>query len=98
MFNADMMESKTNRVEIVDFSETAVRGMLQFLYTDKTTISLEFGAEWFQILDKYLLHTDEAERAFGANIKEKTVLDFYNFAHVNNFTVLKAMAVQFIKW
>ncbi|ODM86868.1 Speckle-type POZ protein, partial [Orchesella cincta] len=53
MFNSDMVESRSNFVQIEDFEDDVVKGMLEHLYTGKTDSMDELAPELLRIAEKY---------------------------------------------
>jgi len=94
-----MTECKENRVEISDFSAPVVKGMLEYIYTDKTVILPEFGEEWLRIADMYELIglKMRAETTIGENLAVDNAVEVFHWSILYKTPTLKGMVIQFIK-
>jgi len=99
MFETQMIEYFGNQVRIEGFSEPVVRGMLEFIYTDSTKISLEYAEEWLRIADMYELKKLKTlvESVLIANLDVKNAIDAFRWSVLYKTTKLRTLAATFIK-
>jgi len=99
MLKSNTQEAQTGRVDITDFGNIVVRGMLEYIYTGTTTIE-ENPAEFFlAISDKYGLDglKESTENQCKSLISLENALYFYDAAIQYKAGTLEVHVVDFIK-
>ena len=99
MFHSEMLESTQNSVRIEDFPDEIVQGMLEFIYTGRTTDSLKENAvDLLRIGDKYgvLGLKENCERIILRNLNVENAAEILVLAHLHSSAALKAKIVTFI--
>jgi len=98
MFNVEMMEKETSTLEIPDFTDEEVKGMLEYVYTGKTNAMADNAEELLKMADKYDLEglKESCEATIGENLSNDNVAGILVLAHTYNAPVLKARAISFI--
>ncbi|XP_029679055.1 speckle-type POZ protein B-like [Formica exsecta] len=103
MFNCDLTENRTNKIEITDIKYDILQQLLFFLQTgclsedvrEDTEIACELliAAEKYDIKDLKLI----CEQYLIANTTKENVVKHLKIAHLNNGTTLKKYALDLIK-
>jgi len=94
-----MRESSINEAHVSGFSDLVVRGMVEFIYRDKTAIIMDFAVEWLNVAEMYKLDKLKADAAavIGANLTIENSAIIFDAAILYNLPSLKAKVNQFIK-
>ena len=98
MFESEMMESKSNRVEIDDIDEELMEETLTFIYTGKSPNVDEMASELLFPADKYQLDHLKlmCEKVLCRDVKVENVIDVLVLADKHNANQLKTICLQFI--
>ncbi|CAL8116395.1 unnamed protein product [Orchesella dallaii] len=98
MFDANMIERETATVQIVDFDDEVVKGMLEHLYTGETTVIDNRAQELLQIAEKYNLDglKEDCEYAVGDKLSKGNAAEILALACTHNAPILKAQVIRFI--
>jgi len=99
MFEHDMEEKKTSRVEIKDVEADVMAEMLRFVYTGKTATSLETtAADLLAAADKYALERLKVmcEEALCNGLTVENVSEVLILADLHSAEQLKCQAIEFI--
>jgi speckle-type POZ protein len=98
MFSNKMLESSMNTVEIPDFDEEIVEGMLEYMYTGQVESLPEKAPDLLQIAEKYDLPglKDECEHTMAENLSVETAAEVLLMAHLYSANVLKPKVIDFI--
>jgi len=93
-----MVESKINTVEITDFEDEVVAGMLEYMYTAQVESLNEKAADLLQIAEKYDLQglKEECEYTIAENLTVDNAAEVLVMAHLYNATLLKPKVIDFI--
>lgn len=107
MFSVDMRETRSGRVEITDTDPAAVREMLDFIYTEKTSIDRlpeqpnngDLAIKVLQIADRYQVDglKSVCEDILVRKLSKNTVGGLSNIADAYNAAYLKERARAFVK-
>ncbi|CAL8116413.1 unnamed protein product [Orchesella dallaii] len=100
MFNANMIGRETANVNIPDFDNEVVKGMLEYLYTGETAVMASRAQELLQIAEKYNLEglKEDCEYTIGNSLSKENVAGVLVLAHNHNAPILKCRAISFINW
>lgn len=100
MFSTNMMEKEFNAVDIPDFEDEVVKGMLQYLYTGETDLITERAPDLLQIAEKYDLAglKEDCEYAMADHITVENAAEMLVMAHLYNASLLKSRAIDYINW
>jgi hypothetical protein len=98
MFNSGMLEPPQNVVQIADFPDEIVQGMLNFIYTGHSDSLQENAVDLLQIADKYeLLDLKKmCEKWIGNNLNVKEAAEILVVTNLHSPTTLKPKVVSFI--
>jgi len=98
MFDSMMSEANENRLDLSIFSEGAVRGMLEYIYTGKTEITTDNLPEWWRIADMYQLDELKAdvEWATARNLTVENAIEAFQLSILFNANGLKKKVISFI--
>ncbi|KAL7303411.1 hypothetical protein TKK_0004595 [Trichogramma kaykai] len=100
MFSHDMLENKSQSVDMVDISHEAAVEMLRYIYTGRIKAE-EFSltADVLAAADKYQLEElkNKCERILGSNLSTENVVEALKIAHTYSAKNLEKEAVDFIK-
>ncbi|CAL8116439.1 unnamed protein product [Orchesella dallaii] len=98
MFNVDMLEKEMNIVEITDFDDDIVEGMLEHLYTGETDYMKERAHELLQIAEKYDLPAlkEGCEYHLVDNLNKENAAAILIVANNHNVPYLKEKTMEFI--
>ncbi|XP_062715283.1 speckle-type POZ protein [Aedes albopictus] len=98
MFNSDMKESSTNRVEIDDLDYEVVEQMLHFIYTDKAPKVHLMADRLLGAADKYDLVGLKivCEQALCEQLSVENALQMLAFANRHNTKLLASQAKTFL--
>lgn len=100
MFHTNMIESTMNTVEIPDFDEDTVEGMLEFMYTGEVEglVSSERATELLQIAEKYDLPglKSDCEHTLVESLAVENAANILLMAHLYNAIALKRKVMTFI--
>ncbi|CAL8116455.1 unnamed protein product [Orchesella dallaii] len=98
MFAVDMLENEVNIVEITDFDDDIVEGMLEHLYSGETDYMNERVQELLQIAEKYNLAglKEGCEYQLVDNLNKENAAANLILANNYNAPYLKEKAVEFI--
>ena len=100
MFQTDMKENLTDKVEVPDADPDAFRGMLQYIYGGMAPKNLEdIAIDLFAIADKYGLDTlkDMCESSICHSLDAETVIDAYVLAERYSLEALMSQAKLVLK-
>jgi speckle-type POZ protein len=98
MLITSMMMEASDSLEILDFEETTVEGMLEYIYTDQV-VNLEDQAQsLLKIADKFKLPglKASAEDPIVESLCVENAGDVLALADLTNGSFLKSHAIQFI--
>jgi len=98
MFESEMMESNSNRVEIDDINEKLMEETLTFIYTGKAPNVDQMASELLFPADKYQLDHLKlmCEEVLCRNVKVENVVDVLVLADKHNANQLKTVCLKFI--
>ena len=93
-----MSEAVENVVEIPDFDEETVRGMLEYIYTGETNSIEGNSTNLFQIAEKYELMglKRKCENIIMNNIKVENAGEILSLADIHSPESLKPRVIRFI--
>jgi len=93
-----MVEAEMNTVEIGDFEEDVVEGMLEYMYTAQVETLQTKAPELLQIAEKYDLPglKEESEHVIAENLTVENAAEVLVMAHLYNALLLKPKAIEFI--
>ena len=93
MLRTDMVESKSGRMKIVDFSSDAVEDFLEFLHCG--VVSRWNVIEVVQLADKYDVKKLRriAQEIIAENVNEENAIEFLKFAALHGFEIIKDEAM-----
>lgn len=99
MFQTDMSEKERNTVEMSDFEEVVVKGMLEYLYTGGTGAINHRAPDLLRIAEKYDLPglKEDCEDVICCQITVDNAAETLNFACTHNAKLLKQYVLDFIK-
>jgi len=99
MFEAELSETKQSSLDLSSFSESVVKGLLEFIYTDKTVTDPQYAEEWLRISDMYNL--DDLKFDAGCDIGQKldseNVVEYFRMAHLYRAKYLLGTTTRFMK-
>ncbi|XP_014237889.1 speckle-type POZ protein B-like [Trichogramma pretiosum] len=100
MFSHDMLENKTQSVDMVDITYEAAVQMLRYIYTGtlanhQTSLILNL----LSVADKYQLEDlkNKCEHVIGTNLSTENVLEILKVADDHGAKHLKEKAIKFVK-
>ncbi|OXA43363.1 Speckle-type POZ protein B [Folsomia candida] len=100
MFSSKMLESTMNTVEIPDFDEDVVEGMLEFMYSGQVEglHDPDKASALLRIAEKYDLPglKEECEHNMAENLNVDTAITILVMAHIHNAALLKLKVIDFI--
>uniref|UniRef100_A0A0N5BST2 BTB domain-containing protein n=1 Tax=Strongyloides papillosus TaxID=174720 RepID=A0A0N5BST2_STREA len=98
MFNSNIQESQSNRVEIKDFGINVVREMLTYIYTNTCPKIKELALELMMIADKYGINDLKkiADEQLYQSLCEGNACDYLIVAHTYSNSRLKDFCLDFI--
>jgi len=98
MFESEMMESKSNRVEIDDIDQELMEETLTFIYTGKSPNVDEMASKLLFPADKYQLDHLKlmCEEVLCRDVKVENVVDVLVLADKHNANQLKTICLKFI--
>lgn len=98
MFNTNMMEKEFNTVEIAEFDDEVVRGMLEYIYTGESDIMVERAPDLLQVAEKYDLPQlkEDCEFYMADNLNVENAAEVLVMAHMYNATHLKPRVIDYI--
>jgi speckle-type POZ protein len=98
MFGGSMVEATLNSVEIADFDEEIVAGMLEYMYTAEVDSLHDKAPDLLQIAEKYDLEglKEECEHTIAENLTVDNAADVLVMAHLYNASILKPKVIDFI--
>jgi len=99
MLDTPMLESAHSTIEIPDFDEQVVQGMLEFIYTGEVKDLKDMADDLMQIGEKYDLQGLKAigEGAVAQSLTVENAVEVLVLADLHNATTLKAKTISFIK-
>jgi len=99
MLEAPMLESAENIINIMDFDERVVKGMLDYVYTGETSDLNAIAGDLLQIAEKYDLKglKDMSELALSENLTVYNAVQVLVLADLHNAANLKANVLNFVK-
>ncbi|XP_014237852.1 speckle-type POZ protein B-like [Trichogramma pretiosum] len=100
MFTHDMLENKSQSVDMIDISYDATVEMLRYIYTGAVeTQDCSLTAEILAAAEKYQLKElkDRCERILGSNLSTENAIDVLKVADKYSMKNLKRKAVDFFK-
>jgi len=94
-----LSESRDNRVDLSVFSPTLVKGMLEYIYTDKTDLTDADPGEWLRIADMYELAGLKSDAAcvISESLSVQNAAEAFQLSSLYNLEVLKTTVIEFIK-
>ncbi|CAG9764147.1 unnamed protein product [Ceutorhynchus assimilis] len=97
MFESDMEESLTNKIEITDIEYNVFKAMLDFIYTDKTP-NFNMARELLVVADKYAVYRLKAlcEKNIFTNISTENSAEVLILADLHSCDYLKCQTLDFI--
>lgn len=100
MFSTNMVEKEQNTVEIQDFDDDVVKGMLEYLYTGETELMAERAPDLLQVAEKYDLGglKEDCEYTMADNLSVDNAAEILVMAHLYNATTLKPRVIDYINW
>src|SRR5436190_1839148 len=104
MFNCDLMESTSNKVEITDIRYDILKELLFFIETDRLSTKLKNDAdalcELLIAADKYDVKDLKliCEQNLIMHTTKENVVEYLQIAHLYNGDILKSHAQRFIKF
>lgn len=98
MFASNMKEMDSNRVEIMDFDDVIVGGMLEYIYKGQVDILSERAPDLLQIAEKYELQglKEICEFTIAKHLTVENAAEVLVIAHIHNAALLKATVIDFI--
>ena len=98
MFESEMMESKSNRVEIDDIDQESMEEMLTFIYTGKAPNVGQMASKLLLPADKYQLDHLKVmcEEVLCRDVKVENVVDVLVLADKYSANQLKTICLKFI--
>ena len=98
MFEHDMQEKQTNRIEINDVRAEVLKQMLVYIYTDGVPKIKEMANDLLYVADKYQLDNLKAmcERHLSYNLQVSNAAHTVQLAHMHNAPKLKENALRFV--
>ncbi|XP_003740867.1 speckle-type POZ protein B [Galendromus occidentalis] len=98
MFEHDLEEKKTSRVEISDMDEDTLKEMLRFIYTGKSNALDKMADDLLAAADKYALERLKVmcEEALCDNLSVDTAAELLTLADMHSAEQLKAHVIDFI--
>ncbi|CAL8084199.1 unnamed protein product [Orchesella dallaii] len=98
MFSANMIEKESSTVEIIDFDDEIVEGMLEYNYTGATGCMQERAPELLRIAEKYDISglKNDCEYQLVDNLNKKNAAAILIVAHTQNASYLKQRTLEFI--
>jgi speckle-type POZ protein len=98
MFRHDMLETRSNRVEIEDIRYDVLREMVHFIYTGRTPNLIDMACELLQAADKYALERLKVmcEDTLCLSLTTDNVADTLILADVHSAKQLKERCLSFI--
>ncbi|XP_014238037.1 speckle-type POZ protein B-like [Trichogramma pretiosum] len=101
MFSHDMLENKSQLVDMIDVSHPAAVEMLRYIYTGSVVETQEFSltAEVLAAADKYQLEglKNVCEKMFISTLSTENAIEALTIAKKYNINKLKIKAVEFLK-
>ncbi|XP_014237893.1 protein roadkill-like [Trichogramma pretiosum] len=100
MFSHDMLENKSQSVDMVDISHQAAVEMLRYIYTGSVEIQeFSLAADVLAAADKYQLEElkNKCERILGSNLSTENAVEALKIADTYSAKNLEKEAVDFIK-
>ncbi len=99
MLETDMTEKEQSAVQIPDFDDNVVKGMLQYVYTGETQLVCQRGPDLLRIADKYDLPglKEDCEQAICDGLTVDNAADMLTLAHMHNALLLKQCVLVYIK-
>lgn len=100
MFSVNMVEKEFNTVEITDFDDEVVKGMLEYIYTGETELMSERAPDLLQAAEKYDLGglKEDCEYAMAENLHVENAAEILVLAHLHNANLLKPRVIDYINW
>jgi len=94
-----MAETRGNRVDLSIFSPTAVKLMLEYIYTDKTNMLDGDVGELLRIADMYELEGLKADAALAIaeNLNTENAAEAFQLSRLYRLEVLRTTVVEYIK-
>ncbi len=95
-----MVEKEFNTVEITDFDDEVVKGMLEYIYTGETELMSERAPDLLQAAEKYDLAglKEDCEYAMAENLHVENAAEILVLAHLHNANLLKPRVIDYINW
>ena len=99
MFKHDMIENKSNTVNIPDVDHEVLKEMLRFIYMGEVEDIKKMASELFIVADKYDIQglKSKCEKYIADNIAIENVMQIFELAVKYNAKQLKTRAMQFMK-
>ena len=94
-----MKESLRNEVEIEDFDDEVIEGMLQFIYFRQVSTMKENALDLLRLAHQFQLTAlvQECEDEIGRNLTTENATEVLEFAHLYSPTTLKPIVMSFIR-
>lgn len=98
MLESNMTEKALNAIEITDFDDDAVEGMLDYLYTGETELMAERAPDLLQIAEKYDLPglKEDCQYSISENLTVENAAEMLVLAHTYNAELLKERTIDYI--
>jgi len=100
MLNCNMIEKELSQVEIADFDDDVVKGMLEYIYTGETELMAERAPDLLQIAEKYDLSglKEDCEYVIADHLTSDNAAEILVMAHIYNASYLKPRVIDYINW
>jgi len=98
MLTGPMLENRQDSIQIVDFDDNAIQGMLEYLYSGEVLNLEETAGELLKIAEKYNLPGLKtlSEDSLTGNITVENACHHLALAHVYNVSKLMKSVHKFI--
>lgn len=99
MFVNDLIEKKTNTLEVCDIEPEVFSQVLRFIYTDEVDNLDDFAAELLAAADKYMLTLlkSKCEVSLARNVTLENCSELLMLAHLHSANGLKQILLDFIR-
>ena len=99
MLSHDMVESRENKVDLVDLEADTAEDLLTFIYTGKVTDVGEKATNLLDVADKYGISglKEMSEAALCAKMNIDNVLNMLVLADLHNAPSVKSLALKFVR-
>ena len=100
MFRSGMKESLSNEIEIEDYEDEIIEGMLEFIYFHQVSSINENALDLLRIADQFQLPNllNECEDVILKNLTLENAIEVYKFAHIYSPTKVKPIVMTLFQW